>query len=128
MGLLSQCETRAWTHHSKRSLGADVMDYFRVPAVEVQQSPGRKLYTFAIDGRVVHRFATISRVKRTDGELGGYQRPEVLSHIDEIRNYLESDSPMIPNAVVLAFNSSVKFEPTKGSPQTEYSRAGTLVI
>lgn len=104
------------------------MEYLRVPAIEVDQSPGRKLYTFAIDGRQVHRFATISRVRRTEGQLGGYQRPEVVSHIQEIRNYIESESPMIPNAVVLAFDSRVKFEPAKGSSPTPYSRAGTLVI
>lgn len=104
------------------------MEFLRVPAIEVEQSPGRKLYTFAIDGRLVHRFATISRVKRTDGQLGGYQRPEVVSHIEEIRNYIESDSPLIPNAVVLAFDSRVKFEPAKVGTTTEYSRAGTLVI
>lgn len=104
------------------------MEFFRVPAIEVEQSPGRKLYTFAIDGRLVHRFATISRVKRTDGALGGYQRPEVVSHIEEIRNYIESESPLIPNAVVLAFDSRVKFEPAKAGATTEYSRAGTLII
>jgi hypothetical protein len=74
----------------------------KLPAVEVRQSPGRKLYSFAVDGKLVHRFATISRVNRTDdGGLHGYQRPEVLSHIEEIRNYLESPSPMVPNAIVL---------------------------
>ena len=104
------------------------MEFFRVPAIEVEQSPGRKLYTFAIDGRVVHRFATISRVKRTDGQLGGYQRPEVVSHIEEIRNYIESESPLIPNAVVLAFDSRVKFEPSKSGATSDYSRAGTLII
>ncbi|MDB4962526.1 MAG: tgtA5 cluster protein 1 [Myxococcales bacterium] len=99
----------------------------RVPAIEVRQGK-RTLYTLAIDGKCVHEIATVSRIKRTqDGTLGGYQRPEVLSHIDEIRNYLESDSPMIPNAVVIAFDSRVTFVAVKG-PQTTYSRIGELVI
>jgi DGQHR domain-containing protein len=101
----------------------------RLPAIEVTQAPKRTLYTFAVDGKMVHRFATISRVARSEGgELTGYQRPEVLSHIDEIRAYLESERPMIPNAIVLAFDSRVRFEPaTKGS-SSAYSRAGELVI
>jgi DGQHR domain-containing protein len=101
----------------------------RLPAVEVHQSPGRKLYSFAVDGKLVHRFATISRVSRQeDGGLHGYQRPEVLSHIEEIRNYLESASPMVPNAVVLAFDSRVRFEAMPSAPTTDYSRPGLLII
>ena len=61
--------------------------------------------------------ATVSRIRRADdGELGGYQRPEVLSHIAEIRNYLESDAPMVPNAVVIAFDSRVTFVAEENNP------------
>lgn len=101
----------------------------RLPAIEVTQAPRRTIYTFAVDGKMVHRFATISRVARSEGgELTGYQRPEVLSHIDEIRAYLESESPMIPNAVVLAFDSRVRFEPANKGASSAYSRAGELII
>lgn len=41
----------------------------------------------------------------------GYQRPEVAAHIANIRRYVESDGAMLPNAVVLAFDSTVEFEP-----------------
>jgi len=103
-------------------------DTIRIPAIEVRQSPSRTLYSFAIDGKQVHRFATVTRIKRTgDGSLQGYQRPEVLSHISEIRNYIESDSPMIPNAVVIAFDTRVRFEPTS-TTSSGYCRPGTLVI
>ncbi len=83
-----------------------------VPAIEVRQSKGQRLYTFAVDGKRVPEFAAISRLKRTDGtSLLGYQRPEVYSHIEEIRSYLETPSPMIPNGIVIAFNTRVKFLP-----------------
>lgn len=99
----------------------------RVPALEVRQG-SRTLYTFAVDGKTVPEIATVSRIRRAeDGELGGYQRPEVLSHIEEIRNYLESDAPMVPNAVVIAFDSRVTFVPSAG-PRNEFARAGELVI
>lgn len=100
----------------------------RLPAIEVRQSPERTLYTFAVDAKLVPSFATVSRIRRKEGiELEGYQRPEVLAHIEEIRDYVESESPMIPNAVVLAFNSSIRFEPQPGTSNA-YARPGTLCI
>src|SRR6266545_5377359 len=99
----------------------------RLPALEVHQGPRRRLYVFAVDGKLVHRFATISRIKRDGAEIGGYQRPEVLSHIAEIRSYLESENPMIPNAVVLAFDNRVRFESVEGMEGSGYSRFGTIV-
>ena len=101
----------------------------RLPALEIQQSSGNVLYQFAVDGKLVPRFATVSRIRRNQaGGLKGYQRPEVLSHIAEIRKYLETaKSPRIPNAVVIAFDSRVKFEAGKGHAD-DHSRPGTLVI
>lgn len=100
----------------------------RIPAIEVKQGRSQVLYTFAVDGKLVHRFAAVSRVRRDEeGLLSGYQRPEVLSHIGEIRNYVESESPLIPNAIVLAFDSRVRFESSAKS-STGYSRSGELII
>jgi DGQHR domain-containing protein len=101
----------------------------RLPAIQVSQGRGRKIFSFAVDGKVVPEFAAISRLHRDGNGLGGYQRPEVISHIAEIRQYLESESPMIPNAVVIAFTSQVRFEPEpirEGEPA--YTRRGVLVI
>jgi DGQHR domain-containing protein len=98
------------------------------PAIEVQQSKGRKLYTFAVDGKQLPRFAAISRIARPQGDLiEGYQRPEVLSHIREIRKYIESESPMIPNAIVLAFDERVTFVPADTST-VGFSRSGLIHI
>jgi DGQHR domain-containing protein len=52
----------------------------------------------------------------------------VLAHIAAIRRYIESDAPMIPNALVIAFDKRVRFEPLIGAPETEYARPGTLLI
>jgi len=104
----------------------------RVPALEVRQSPGKTLYSFAVDGKLIHDFAAVSRIRREDdNHIVGYQRPEVLLHIAEIRNYIESESPMIPNAVVVAFDPRVRFEPLESNDDTSpvsYSNPGTLVI
>src|SRR3954449_3314378 len=85
----------------------------RLPAIEVRQGPNRTLYSFAVDGKQLPMFATVSRVHRDDNaEIQGYQRPEVLAHISSIRRYLESSDPMIPNALVVAFDKRVRFEPS----------------
>src|SRR5690242_12271307 len=84
-------------------------DELRLPAIELLQSEGRRLYSFVVDGKLIPRFATVSRIRRNGTALEGYQRPEVLAHIAEIRAYLESSAPIIPNAVVLAFDSRVSF-------------------
>ena len=99
-----------------------------LPAIRIAQSKGRELYTFAVDGKVLPQFATISRIKRAEeGEILGYQRPEVTSHISEIRNYLESDAPMIPNAVVIAFDDRVRFK-SSGDSKCSYATSGTISI
>lgn len=101
----------------------------RLPALEVRQG-GRKIYCFAVDGKKLHSFAAVSRVRRDDSStLQGYQRPEVLSHIRGIRRYLESDRAMLPNALVLAFDDTVRFEASVHStPGVDYSVPGELVI
>lgn len=99
----------------------------RLPALQVRQGPNRVLYSFAVDGKQLPSFTTISRIHRdTTTGVQGYQRPEVLSHITAIRKYLESEDPMIPNAIVIAFNRRVVFEPSGADDGP--SQAGTLVI
>ena len=101
----------------------------RLPALEVRQGSGRVLYSFAIDGKLLPSFAAVSRIHRDgDTQVEGYQRPEVLSHIASIRRYLESEAPMIPNALVIAFDKRVQFEPLHDGPSVSYARPGTLII
>lgn len=101
-----------------------------IPSLEIRQGRGRLLYSFAIDGKSVGSFAAISRIRRSnEAKVVGYQRPEVVSHINEIRSYLESESPIIPNAIVLAFDKRVIFRPLAGFDTLEGEpRFGHLVI
>ena len=103
----------------------------RLPALRIRQSDNRSIYTFGIDGKLIFKFATVSRVAREDKVLNGYQRPEVLSHVSAIRSYIESNNPMVPNAVVVAFNETVSFEPDDNEPSgtnEEYVQSGHLVV
>lgn len=103
----------------------------RLQAIELKHRSGRTLYSFAVDGKLVPTFATISRIRRESGTVAGYQRPEVLSHVAEIRAYIESPGAVLPNAIVIAFNNSVRFEPatrSAGCPADTPGRPGTLVV
>lgn len=102
----------------------------RLPALQIRQGPRRVLYTFAVDGKRLPSFAAVSRVHRDSGAtIQGYQRPEVLSHIAAIRKYIESANPLIPNALVIAFDERVLFEPNpQTSNQVSYATPGVLVI
>ena len=98
-----------------------------LPAIEIRQTPRRCLYTFAIDGKLLHSITAISRIRRTpEASLAGYQRPEVQSHIASIRAYIESGDPLLPNAIVVAFDPRVRFKTQPG--QRGVSRLGTLII
>jgi DGQHR domain-containing protein len=100
-----------------------------LPALEVLQGDGRVLYSFAVDGKKIPLFAAVSRIHRDgDAEVEGYQRPEILSHIASIRRYLESGSPMIPNALVIAFDKRVRFDSSADALSPGYVRPGTLHI
>lgn len=99
-----------------------------IPALEVSQGNGRTLYSFAVDGKDLPAIATVSRLRQDESGIQGYQRPEVLAHIAQIRRYIESEAPMIPNALVIAFDKRVTFSPLPGAPRTDYACPGTLTI
>jgi DGQHR domain-containing protein len=95
-----------------------------VPAVKTTQK-GHTLYLFSIDGKQLHEFAAVSQLARDEeGTVLGYQRPEVAAHIANIRRYIESDNAMLPNAIVLSFDTSVEFE----GLNKKHPDLGTLTI
>jgi DGQHR domain-containing protein len=100
----------------------------RLPCLRVMQG-GRMLYCFAVDGKKLHDLATVSRVGR-DQELAikGYQRPEVIKHVRGIQRYLEKPGAMLPNALVVAFDARVRFEPADVTADVAYSCPGTLIV
>jgi DGQHR domain-containing protein len=99
-----------------------------LPAIEIRQTPRRRIYSFAVDGKLLTGFAAVARIHRdATMSVGGYQRPEALAHIAGIQNYLESDDPMLPNSVVVAFDTRVRFV-GKGRSVRGYSRVGELII
>lgn len=79
--------------------------------VTAQQSSEHQVLTFAADAADILRFATIDRLGRdAQGELSGFQRPQVASHIREIRDYLGKPDAVLPNPIVVAFIDRVSIE------------------
>ncbi len=101
----------------------------RLPCLRVKQGK-RELYSFAVDGKQLGRFAAVARVGRDEStSLQGYQRPEVLKHIRGIQRYLETPGALLPNAIVVAFDDRVRFESiTAETSKVDYATAGTLVV
>jgi DGQHR domain-containing protein len=98
-------------------------------ALAVRQAATHELYSFAVDGKRLHEIAQISRLGRSQGEsIIGYQRPEVISHIAEIRNYIECPDAILPNSIVVAFDSRVTFRPLQEAPSSQTSVHGHLLI
>jgi DGQHR domain-containing protein len=82
---------------------------YRYKAVRARQASGHDVFVFAAPSRDVLNFAAIERVgRRDDGQLKGFQRHQIASHIKEIRDYLARDDALLPNAVIVAFIDGVK--------------------
>jgi DGQHR domain-containing protein len=78
-------------------------------AVGARQSRAIKVFTFAATARDILATCEISRLGRNDdGALFGFQRPQIASHIQEIRDYLDSADAVLPNAIVVGFLGGVK--------------------
>jgi DGQHR domain-containing protein len=66
---------------------------------------------FAASAHDILRFATIDRIGRDhEGQLSGFQRPQIASHIREIKDYLQTPDAILPNPIVVAFTTGVEIE------------------
>lgn len=84
------------------------MTTYRFTALSARQADGHDVFVFAAEPKEVLSFAQIERVGRKDsGELKGFQRHQISSHIKDIRGYLRRDEAILPNAVIVAFLEGV---------------------
>lgn len=99
-------------------------------ALRLHQPGEHTLYLFTLDPEHIFQVAEISRMARDDaGQLIGYQRPGVQSHIRDIQSYLGGDDVVFPNSLILALDSSVRFRSSRGPHSSDGSATGgTLEI
>ncbi len=114
-------------HSTRRPTLKKHIEELRLPAMRILQGDS-VIYVFACDGKVVGQFTTISRISQRDGCIRGYQRIEVATHIDRIREYIDSPGSILPNAVVIAFDSRVRFEARVRQCSVPYITHGEMVI
>lgn len=81
----------------------------------IPQEGNQALYAFSLPASDVLRVAGVSRVSRDDaGQLIGYQRREVRQHVKDIVEYLDGDSVLFPNPIIMALSSRVSFRYRRG--------------
>ncbi|MEJ8827119.1 DGQHR domain-containing protein DpdB [Variovorax humicola] len=85
------------------------MTKFKFTAIRAHQADGHDVFSFAATPQQVLAFSEIERVGRMDdGQLRGFQRHQIASHIKEIRDYFKRDDALLPNAVIIAFIDGIK--------------------
>lgn len=89
------------------------MPQFTYHAISPKQNSNSLVFAFSASVRDIFQFATIDRIARDGGgNLSGFQRPQVATHIREICDYLTKDDAILPNAVVIAFTNGVQVSPS----------------
>jgi DGQHR domain-containing protein len=82
---------------------------YKFKAIRASQAPEHDVFSFAATPEQILAFSEIERVGREeDGQLRGFQRHQIASHIKEIRDYLGRTDALLPNAVIVAFIGGVK--------------------
>ncbi len=100
-----------------------------VRALRTRQGTETKVYAFFLPGHQVAQIADISRLRRGEGNLEGFQRREIKAHVAEIANFLSQGPVLFPNAIILALSPQVKFKSARGpAGEDELVRSGELTI
>lgn len=99
-------------------------------ALRVKQGCETPVFLFALPAGVLGEIAAIARLSRNDkGKLEGYQRGIAKAHVDNITTYLNQSEALLPNAVILALSSGVRFEERRGPGNDDGAAiAGKLTI
>ena len=77
---------------------------FSYKALVANQATKSSVFVFKAKAKEILQFAQIERVARSEtGEILGFQRHQIASHIKEIRQYLSRTDAILPNSVIVAF-------------------------
>lgn len=106
--------------------------HITVKALRTIQGENFHIFAFFICAQDLNRIADISRLQTTpNGELTGFQRPEIKLHIKGITEYLDLRDVIFPNSVILALSPEIKFTLSRGTKthdDSKISQSGTLIL
>lgn len=104
-------------------------DALRIRALRTKQGSDVDVYSFFVQGDQVTRLADITRIRREQNDLEGFQRREIKSHVSEIAAFLSQGDVLFPNAIILALSPEVRFEMSRGPrDEGEAVQSGRLTI
>jgi len=84
-------------------------------AIFPKQAEGITVFSFVASASDINKIARIERASRDEnGSLSGFQRPQILNHIKEIKNYLNKPDAILPNSIVVAFTKGIEIESKNG--------------
>lgn len=87
------------------------MNKLTFSAIRATQSAEHTVMCFTATASEISTFATIERIARDgEGHLSGFQRPQIASHIQEIKDYLKREDAVLPNPIVVAFTDNVEIQ------------------
>lgn len=100
-----------------------------VRALRTRQGPGIEVFAFFLPGDQITQIADITRLRRAEGQLDGFQRKEIRAHVSEIADFLSQGPVLFPNAIILALSPQVRFKSSRGpAGEDESVRSGELHI
>lgn len=80
-------------------------------ALQAKQGENSAVFCFTATAAEVLAIAQIDRAGRNEqGDLFGFQRPQIAQHIHQIRDYLQRSDAVLPNSVVIALTDGVTFK------------------
>ncbi len=108
------------------------MKNITVRALRSIQGENIAIFSFFIPAKDLINIADISRLTNDiNGEIKGFQRPEIKDHIKGIIDYLDLGNILFPNSILLALSPQIKFSASRGSKNKEdlgISQSGTLTL
>ncbi|MET3836186.1 DGQHR domain-containing protein [Brevundimonas sp. UYEF29] len=100
-----------------------------VRALRTRQGVDVDVFAFFLPGDQVAQIADITRLRRGEGQLEGFQRKEIRAHVSEIAEFLSQGPVLFPNAIILALSPQVRFKSARGpAGEDEAVRSGELHI
>jgi DGQHR domain-containing protein len=80
----------------------------RFVALRAKQGEHHGVFCFTATAEEVLAIARIDRAGRdAQGDLFGFQRPQIAQHIQQIRDYLQRRDAVLPNSVVIALTGGI---------------------